>query len=353
MCLTVLSVSYSLAIVSENTAGGAEHVLATLDEALIRRGHRSLVLAPEGSRCRGLLVPVQIPFHTLDENAKREAHRRFKQILDRTLARYRIDVVHMHGLDFFEYLPDADVPVVVSLHLPPAWYPPSALRTSRPNTKLVCVSRAQARTVPHDIRVDCVIPNGIDLRRFRPAGRKGNYVVAIGRICPEKGFHLAVEAAERARIKLVLAGTVFDYREHREYFNSVIQRMLTEHARFVGPIGGAQKSHLLAGAQCVLVPSLVPETSSLVAIEAMACGTPVIAWSSGALPEIVRQGKTGFLVNTVEEMAAAITRADSISSEVCRGEAEERFSAEAMVDQYLDLYRSLLTSPSTPELQAA
>ncbi len=353
MCLTVLSVSYPLARVSENTAGGAEHVLATLDEALVRRGHRSLVLAPEGSRCHGLLVPVQGPLHTLDENAKREARCRFKQAVDRTLARYCIDVVHMHGLDFSDYLPDVDIPVVVSLHLPPPWYVPTALRTSRPNTKLVCVSRAQARAVPHGIRIDCVILNGIDLRRFCPGNKKGNYVVAMGRICPEKGFHLAIEAAERANIKLVLAGAVFDYPEHREYFDSVIRPKLNEHVRFPGPIGGVRKSHLLAGAKGVLVPSLVPETSSLVAMEAMACGTPVIAWSSGALPEIVRHRETGFLVNSVEEMADAITRVGSISSELCRREAEERFSSEVMVDQYLDLYRSLLTSPNTPELQAA
>ncbi|SRR6266536_236472 len=353
MRLTVLSVSYSLATVSQNTAGGAEHVLATLDGALVRRGHRSLVLAPEGSRCRGLLVPVSVPFRDLDENAKLEARSRFKQALDRTLSRHSVDVVHMHGLDFSEYLPDSDVPIVVSLHLPLAWYAHCALRLPRSKTRLVCVSRGQARTAPQGVAIDCVIPNGIDLEHFHGVRNKGNYVVAMGRICPEKGFHLAIEAAERANVNLVLAGTVFDYPEHREYYESAILPKLSDKIRFAGPIGGVRKSHLLAGARCLLVSSLVPETSSLSAMEALASGTPVIAWPNGALPEIVRDGHTGFLVNTVEEMAEAIWRAHSISPNDCRREAEKCFSAQRMVDEYVNLYRTLVASPAVKELQAA
>src|SRR5690348_3218889 len=115
MRLTVLSVSYPLAKVSSGTAGGAEQVLATIDRALVRDGHRSLVLAPEGSHCYGLLIPALIPSGVLDDVARREARKVFKQLLERTLARFSVDVVHMHGLDFSEYLPVGDVPLVVSL----------------------------------------------------------------------------------------------------------------------------------------------------------------------------------------------------------------------------------------------
>ena len=118
MPLTVLSVSYSLAHVSPKTAGGAEQVLATIDEALVRSGHRSLVVAPAGSQCNGLVIPAHIPRGVLDENAKHEARRIFKQVLDRALNEYAVDVVHMHGIDFYDYLPDREVPIVVSLHLP-------------------------------------------------------------------------------------------------------------------------------------------------------------------------------------------------------------------------------------------
>ena len=113
------------------------------------------------------------------------------------------------------------------------------------------------------------------------------------------------------------------------------------------------QAHLLAGARCLLVPSLVPETSSLVAMEAIASGTPVIAWCSGALPEIVSDGRTGFLVNSVEQMADAISRVESIDPSACRGEAKQRFSSERMIADYLSLYRSILACTNRPGWEAA
>jgi len=353
MPLTVLSVGYPLAKVSDSTAGGAEQVLSILDAALVREGHHSLVLAPAGSRCHGLLVPVSVPSGLLDDAAKQEARRQFRECLNKTLARYSVDVIHLHGLDFTEYLPDSDIPVIVTLHLPLEWYARDALQDSGLNITRVCVSSSQARRALAGTRIDRVIPNGIDLTRFRPARRKGNYAVVIGRICPEKGFELAIDAAQRAGIDLVLAGTVFEYPEHREYFNSIIEPRLSERVRYLGAVGGDRKARLLAGAKCLLIPSLVPETSSLVAMEAMASGTPVIAWRSGALPEIVSEGRTGFLVDIVEQMAHAISVADSIQPDVCRREAERSFSSEKMICEYFALYRSVTASTEVHELLAA
>ena len=145
---------------------------------------------------------------------------------------------------------------------------------------------------------------------------------------------------------------MFEYSEHRSYFGSAIAPRLNKNARFIGPVGGDRKANLLAGARCLLVPSLVPETSSLVAMEALASGTPVIALRSGALEEIVSDGRTGFLVNSAEQMAEAIARVDSIDPRICRRDAEHRFSAERMATEYLELYQSVV-SASAPELQAA
>ena len=276
----------------------------------------------------------------------------FKERLNHTLDRYPVDIIHMHGLDFSEYLPDSDVPVIVTLHLPLDWYARDALQDSASHITRVCVSSSQARRALPATRIDCVIPNGVYLTRFRPARRKGNYAVVIGRICPEKGFDLAIDAAERAGIDLVLAGTVFEYPEHREYFNSIIAPRLSERVCYLGAVGGEHKARLLAGAKCLLIPSLAPETSSLVAMEAVASGTPVIAWRSGALPEIVSDGRTGFLVDTVEQMPHAINVADSIQPDVCRREAERRFSSEKMISEYFELYRSV-TASTERELLAA
>jgi glycosyltransferase involved in cell wall biosynthesis len=353
MPLTVLSVAYPLARVSPGTAGGAEQVLLTIDRELVRRGDRSLVVAAAGSRCAGLLVPVRVPSGEFDANARRNARRNFNEAIYRVLANYPVDVIHMHGLDFHEYLPECEIPIVVTLHLPLAWYESKTLRHRGTKVSLVAVSRTQAKSAPAEVTIDAVVPNGIELDNFSPRARKGNYALVMGRICPEKGIDLALDAADRAHVPVILAGTVFEYPEHREYFERLIRPRLNGSIRFVGTTGGDRKSQLLAGARCLLLASQADETSSLVAMEAMASGTPVIAWRKGALGEIVVQGKTGWLVSSVEEMAQAIGRTMEIDKCECRREAERRFSSRKMVDGYISLYRSLIAEKVAPELQAA
>jgi glycosyltransferase involved in cell wall biosynthesis len=258
----------------------------------------------------------------------------------------------MHGIDFHEYLPDCDLSIVVSLHLPLSWYERRALTSVPQNLSLVCVSHSQASTAPPGVEISRVIPNGVDLERFHLARRKGGYVLYMGRICPEKGLHLAIEAAERAATRLLIAGTVFDYPEHREYFETMIRPRLGRNAVFIGTVGGKRKAHVLAGAKCLLIPSQAQETSSLIAMEAMASGTPVVAWRSGALPELIRERVTGFLVSSIDEMARAIGHVSDLTSVTCRREAERNFSSERMISSYLSLYNDLAMT-TAPELQAA
>lgn len=341
MRLTVLNVSYPLAPVSRGTAGGAEQVLAMLDAALVQNGHRSLVIAPEGSRSQGLLLEGSPMPHVLDENAKRNAQRRYREVIALAFRTFSVDVVHLHGLDFLEYLPEAGVPVVVTLHLPPGFYDPQIWSISRPETYLVCVSRSQKRRCPAGADIAAVIENGVPLNSFHPAraDRKGQYVLYMGRICPEKGVHLAMDAAQATGVPCWIAGTTFAYSSHQQYFQEFIfPRLKKGKHRFLGAVGGRRKQHLLAGAKCLLVPSSAPETSSLVAMEAFACGTPVIAFRAGALCEIVKHGDTGFLVGCIEEMVDAIRSLDSLSSSRCRADAEARFSADRMVNEYFQLY---------------
>jgi glycosyltransferase involved in cell wall biosynthesis len=341
--ITVLNVGFPLAPVSESTAGGAEQILSILDEYLVRGGHRSLVVAPAGSKVRGQLLPIAAVPSQLDDGAHGQAIRQTRQAIQWALDQFSIDIVHMHGIDFCEYLPDPGVPVVVTLHLPPRWYSPRAFAQARSDTYLVCVSQSEARACA--VGSTFVIENGIRLGPYRPA-RKRDYVLGLGRICPEKGFHLALDAAGRSRVPLLLAGEVFGYEAHQKYFREVLRPRLGGQHRFLGPIGPARKRRLLTSARCLLVPSLVDETSSLVAMEALAAGTPVVAFRRGALSEIVEHGRTGFLVRNVEEMSAAIEQARNIDSDVCRREAERRFSAESMFGKYLDLYQRL-SAPQT------
>jgi glycosyltransferase involved in cell wall biosynthesis len=340
--LTVLSIGYPLAPVGPDAAGGSEQILSLLEGELARSGHESVVIAPEGSRTAGRLLVAPMPAGPIDGGVHQAAQEQYRRIISAAMERWKFDLIHMHSLDFHAYLPPPGPPVLVTLHLPLTWYPEAIFRQTRPHTWLQCVSASQERGCPDAAGVLPHIINGVSIEHLRTTVRRRNYALALGRICPEKGFHLALDAAAEAQSPLIVAGQVFPYREHEEYFaREILPRLDGRERRFVGPVGMTRKRRLLAGARCLLVPSLVQETSSLVAMEALACGTPVIAFPSGALPEIVENGRTGFLVRDTSEMAHAIRAAGGIDPEVCRRTARERFSAGRMLTQYLRLYERL------------
>jgi len=326
MRLTVANVAFSRAPVRRDAVGGAEQVVAMLDAALVAAGHRSIVVARADSEVAGELH-AEIP---------RDA-----------------DVVHFHGLDFDRFCGvrrpcrrsdsggTAAALQIVTVHLPPSWYAAGAL--SHSDFTYVCVSESERAAFPGDA---LLIPNGIDLDAFVP-GDGGDTLVALGRICEEKGFHDAVDAAKRADDELLIAGHVFDYDAHQRYFSEVLKPKLDARRRFIGTVRGAAKRELLANARAVLIPSRVAETSSLVAMEALASGTPVIAYRSGALPEIVDDGVTGFIVDDVDGLVRAIADVDHIDRARCRAEAERRFDARRMIARYLALYADKMAACSS------
>lgn len=345
--LSILSVAYPFANVSPSAVGGAEQVLWSLDRGLVRRGHRSVVLAREGSSVHGTLVSPDAPglpadgSVTVDDHAWALAHGSWRAAIARLLAEHRFDVVHFHGVDFHAYAPESGTPALATLHLPPDRYAPSVFAAARPGLHLCCVSEAQRAACPPSRATPWVVPNGIDLSAFVPRRQKRGYAVALGRVCPEKGYHLAMDAAERARVPLLLAGEVQPYEEHRRYVRERIEPRLGRGCWFIGAVGPRRRRRLLSHARCVVVSSIVEETSCLVAMEALASGTPVVAFDRGALREIVDDGRTGFLVRDVPQMADAIANADSIDPVACRRAAEERLSMRRMHEGYLALYEEL------------
>ena len=341
MGLTVLSVAFPFAAVGPDAVGGAEQVLAQLDGALVRAGHRSVVVACAGSSPAGTLVATPRPTGAITDAARARAHAEHRRAIGRALRRWPVDLVQMHGIDFHAYLPPVGPPVLATLHLPPEWYPPAIFRPERPGTFLHCVSASQRARCPPEARLLPDVPNGVALDALTACHSKRRFALALGRICPEKGFHIALDAARRAGVPLLLAGQTFRYEAHESYFAREVAPRLDGSRRFIGPIGLARKRRLLSAARCLLLPSQAPETSSLVAMEALACGTPVIAFPSGALPEIVEHGRTGFIVDDESEMAEAIHQAARIDPEVCRATARERFSLERTVERYFALYRTL------------
>jgi glycosyltransferase involved in cell wall biosynthesis len=348
--LTVLQVAYPFAPVGPDAVGGAEQILSMLDRALARTGHRSIVVACEGSRVAGELRAHPFPPGEIDEAARASAHAAMRAAIAAVLRAEPVDLVHLHGIDFHAYLPPPGPPCLITLHLPPAWYPASALSPTRSDTWLHCVSAAQHRACPPSRALLPPIPNGVPvdaLTAHRHARR--SFALMLGRICPEKGQHLALEAARTADTTLLLAGEVFPYAAHQDYFAAEVAPRLDRRRRWIGPIGFTRKRRLLNAARCLLVPSLAEETASLAAMEALACGTPVIAFPAGALADLVEHGRTGFLERDVSEMAAAIRRAGEIDPVTCRQVAHERFSDRVMINAYLACYETLAWRRATAE----
>lgn len=338
MVLTVLSVAYPFAPAGPDAVGGAEQVLSMLDHALVERGHRSIVVASEGSVTAGRLVAAPGWAGAVDDAVRKRAWAACRGAIAEGLRSEPVDVVHMHGIDFFEYLPE-QAPTLATLHMPLDWYPPAVLRP-RAGLWLNCVSEAQHAARPAGSELLPPIPNGVSPRLSKTVARKRDYAMVLSRICPEKGIHLALEACRLAGIALLVGGEVFPYEAHRRYFEEKLVPLLDRRRRFLGPLGFDRKRRLLAAARCALIPSLVAETSSLTAIEALACGTPVIAFPNGALRSLVDDGRTGFLVNDVREMAEAIRAAGTLDPKACKAAAAP-FSVERMAARYLDVYHSM------------
>ena len=294
------------------------------------------MIGAAGSAITGQLIATPIANSLMTGSVRDEAHREHRAAIDRALHEQRVDLIHFHGLDFDNYVPEGDVPMVATLHLPLAWYRPSAL--ARHDVRLICVSESQAAGSGLSF-----VRNGIDIGRFETAAKQ-DYLLWMGRICPEKGVHIALEVAHALEMPLLVAGPVHAFESHQSYFANEVMPLLDDQRRYLGSVAGEEKSRLISAARCVLIPSLVAETSSLVAMEAISSGTPVVAFANGALPEVVDHGRTGLIVRSQSEMAESVMRIGTISSHFCRSIATAKFAASRMARDYFKIYSSLVRS---------
>src|SRR4051794_36885553 len=197
MALTVLNVAYPLAPVGPDAVGGSEQILTALDQAVVAAGHTSIVLAMDGSEADGELVtyPAPAPDQPITEEVCTVQRSRVARAMRQILHTRPVDVIHMHGLDFHFYLPPPGLPVLVTLHLPPHWYPPRVWECERSNTWLSCVSDNQFGHTWPNHRMLTPIPNGVAVEKLGAVRqRKCGYALMLSRVCPEKGLHLALEA---------------------------------------------------------------------------------------------------------------------------------------------------------------
>jgi glycosyltransferase involved in cell wall biosynthesis len=342
--LSILYISYPLLTVTPESAGGAEQMLLVLEREMERAGHCPTVAASTGSQVCGTLLPTGAAAKDLDQYEQRD-HEHSAEIL-RYLRDHpgKFDLVHDKSGSFFRDAGECPLPLLATLHLPRSFYCQEWFEDPPPNLFLNCVSKAQASSFAELTNLLGVVENGVDVDMFAFRERKGGYLLWLGRICEEKGPHLAIQVAQKARLPLVLAGQIYPFRYHQEYFNREIRPHLAQGSqmRFVDTPLREQKLDLLRHARALLLTSTAEETSSLVAMEAMACGTPVVAFRRGAFPEVVADGETGFIVGSTAEMAQALGKLDRISPQACRTRVERHFSASRMAQDYQKLYRRVL-----------
>ena len=253
------------------------------------------------------------------------------------------DVVHDHTLFGAGVISERCVttPVVITVH--GAFDPEACRRLSgtAERAAVVAISQAHARTAPASIPIAAVIHHGIDVEAFPFGPRPRGYSLFLGRMCPTKGAHRAIHVARRAGEPLVIAAKMREPEEHR-YFEEKVRPLLGDGVTFVGEVGGTEKLDLLAGARALLNPITWPEPFGLVMIEALACGTPVLTFPSGAAPEIVRHGVTGYLCADESDMVRRLRDVERLDRSSCRRSVEASFSTERMVADHLRLYESIL-----------
>ncbi len=325
--------------------GGTELVVDLLARGLVRAGHDVTLFTTGDSTCpvpRRSLYPTALG--TVADPHAELAHvmRAYDELRD-------VDVIHDHTLTgaLWADRPAGGPPIVATAHgeLIDEVRPQYAAVADR--VHIIAISDAQRRGAP-EVKVAAVIHHGIDVAGC-PIGRgDGGYVLFLGRMNADKGAHRAILAARAAGRRIVLAAKMWEPEEHR-YFAEEVEPLLGPDATYVGNVGGAAKLELLGGAEALLNPIRWREPFGLVMIEALACGTPVLAFAEGSAPEIVEHGRNGYLCHDVPHMATQLELVGSLDRAACRASAETRFCTERMVADHVALYRRVVAGASSEE----
>jgi glycosyltransferase involved in cell wall biosynthesis len=327
--------------------GGIEEVVALLCDALVERGHDVELYCAPGSSSKAKVRPLLAEAHPESiERALFEADhtaRAFEGVDEAASAAEPYDVVHDHsGYTALAMGDRLDAPLVHTVHGPFDRDTSPYYDHHGGKGRVVCISRAQAEMAPAGARVRAVVFNPIDVDAWPVGFEKDDYLLWVGRFVAEKGPQRAIRVAKATGRRLILAGIV-QPRQERFFADEIQPHLDGEQIKFVGEVGGARKQHLFAQAYAFLMPITWPEPFGMVMVEALAAGTPVLAFPNGAAPEIVEHGRSGFLVCDDDEMAAMVPRAGELTPQDCRKSAE-RFSPHAVAAGYEAAYREAIES---------
>lgn len=324
--------------------GGTERVVYALTEELVNKGHDVTLFASRDSITSARLVATTT-------KSARELHKgRYYETQVRTLAHvgyaYRMqsefDIIHDHcGINSLPLAVNAKTPVVMTIHGAFNKKNMHIYKTlDNPfNPHFVSVSRRQQDVLPN-LNYAGTVYNGLNMESYPFSTKTDGYLLFVGRILKEKGVHNAIEAAKRLKLPLIIAAKLDPL--NKGYFSKYIKPNLNGHIKWIGEVTENERNKLMSKAICLLHPVIWEEPFGLTLIEAMATGCPVVAFNKGSIPEIVRHKKSGYVVETVDEVVNAVRNIKKISREYCRDYALDNFNARKMTSSYEFLYTKIL-----------
>ncbi|NOX93112.1 MAG: glycosyltransferase family 4 protein [Gammaproteobacteria bacterium] len=334
--MKIAQVSPLIESVPPRQYGGIERIVSYLTEELMAQGHDVTLFASGDSVTSAQLIAPCKRALRLDACQESPAHHlvMFEELFRRAAD---FDIIHFHtGYQHFPLGRRLTVPHITTQHGRLDIAELEGLNREFHEIPVVSISDAQREPLPY-ANWQGTVYNGLPLDLYQYQPEANNYLAFLGRTSPDKGLDEAISIARQTGRKLKIAAKVDQMDEH--YFTTVIQPLLTQPGiEFIGEISDAQKQDFLGNANALLFPINWPEPFGLVMTEAMACGTPVIAYNRGAVPEVIEHGVSGFIVNTQQEAINAVDQLDTIDRQQCRRVFEQRFSSRHMTQHYLHFY---------------
>lgn len=325
--------------------GGTERVVSYLTEALIKQGHDVTLFASGDSKTNAELISNVDEALRLKENVQDTLAHHIVQLQEVIERIDQFDILHFHT-DYlhFPFTYKAKTALLTTLHgrmdIPDLQYVYNKFRKQ----PLVSVSYAQRKPLPQANWIANSY-HGLPLDLYKKGDGKGDYLLFLGRISPEKGPEAAIDIAKKAGLKLKIAAKV-DSADYTYFMNCIKPKLQDPDVEFLGEVNEVQKKQLLSDAKGLLFPIRWPEPFGMVMIESLACGTPVIAYANGSVPEIIDNNKTGFIVDSFEAAVNAVAKLDLLDRDEIRAIFETRFSADVMAENYISIYKKLLLGKS-------
>lgn len=325
--------------------GGIELVVSLLTEGLVDQGHDVTLFAAAESKTKAKLISS---FDVAPSEKIGQVYPDLIHALTAYLDEEKFDILHDHsGIIGPAIGAFCRRPVLHTLHGPATKESKRLYEMISPRIYFNAISEYQRRCFG-DINFVATIYNAIDFRNYPFSATKDGYLLFLGRMNPEKGAHLAVEIANRLGERLLMVTKMAEPAE-KKYFEEKVKPLIGENTEVIGEIDLNTKANLFKNAKCTLFPIQWPEPFGLVMIESMATGTPVVAIGDGAVPEVIVDGQTGFIVENIEQMIEAVKKIDQIDPKACRSYAEQRFSTKTMVTNYELAYEKILQSEAEKE----